>query len=173
MLRIIFLMLILMVPSVQTQTSPDWKVFNFFIGSWQGQSTGQWGAGKCDSQFQFKLTGTYLEAKFRTVTPPQEKMPKGEVHENLDMVSFDKARGKFIQREFNVEGFVNQYILTVSPDNKTLVWETEAIENIEPGWRARQTWRIVGPDEWVEIFELAPPGKGYVKASEGTYIRQR
>jgi hypothetical protein len=30
----------------------------------------------------------------------------------------------------------------------------EAIKNIPPGWKARETYRIVGPDEFIEVFEL-------------------
>ena len=36
---------------------------------------------------------------------------------------------------------------------------TEAVENIGAGWRARESYRFVGPDEFVETFELAKPGK--------------
>jgi hypothetical protein len=36
-----------------------------------------------------------------------------------------------------------------------------AIENIPPGWRARETYRFSGPDEFIELFELAEPGKEF------------
>ena len=37
----------------------------------------------------------------------------------------------------------------------------EAIENIGPGWRARETYRIFSSDELEEVFDLAAPGKGF------------
>jgi hypothetical protein len=174
MTKTIFLLLILSIPlCAQTKNTADWHQFNYFIGSWLGPAVGQWGTGKCDNQFQFLLNGKYLEIRHRVITPPQEKMPKGEVHQDIGLMSYDKARGKFILRQFHGEGFVNQYILTVSPDNKSLIWETEAIENVDTGWRAKQTWKIVGPDEMVETFELAPPSKPYVQGDVCTYTRQR
>jgi hypothetical protein len=38
---------------------------------------------------------------------------------------------------------------------------TEAIENIPPGWRARETYLVHGPDEFEEIVELAEAGKPF------------
>jgi hypothetical protein len=172
MIRTIFLMFILSVPLyAQTKNAPDWRQFNYFIGSWQGATSGQWGIGKCDSQFE--LNGKYLEIQARTITTPQEKMPRGEVHQDINFISYDKARGKFVLRQFNVEGFVNQYVLNAMPENKSLIWETEAMENVDPGWRLKQTWKIIGADEWVETIELASPGKEFVKVKDCVSIRQR
>lgn len=63
-------------------------------------------------------------------------------------------------RQFHVEGFVNQYVLdSVSEDRRTPEFISEAIENIAPGWRARETNQLVGEDELVEVFALAARGK--------------
>jgi len=40
--------------------------------------------------------------------PPQAKNPKGEQHEDRGFISYDKARKKFVLRQFHVEGFVNR-----------------------------------------------------------------
>jgi len=37
----------------------------------------------------------------------------------------------------------------------------EAIKNIPPGWKARETYRRVGPDEFIEVFELASVEKEF------------
>jgi hypothetical protein len=66
-----------------------------------------------------------------------------------------------------VESFVNEYNLdSVSADGKLLEFTTVRIENIAPGWRARETYRIVSADEVVETFYLAPPGKDFAAYSE-------
>ena len=66
-------------------------------------------------------------------------------------------------RQFHVEGFVNQYVMDyLSPDGKTIVFTTESIENIPAGWRARETYQVLDPDEFTETFELAEPGKDFV-----------
>lgn len=78
------------------------------------------------------------------------------------MLSRDKARDCFVLRQFHVEGFVNRYTAdSVADDAATIVFTSEAIENIPAGWRARETYELVGQDEFVETFELAPPGKDF------------
>ena len=65
-------------------------------------------------------------------------------------------------RQFHVEGFVNQYVLErMAEENQTIRFMTEAIENIPPGWEARESYQILGPDEFLEVFELAAPGQGF------------
>ena len=46
------------------------------------------------------------------------------------------------------------------------------LENIPAGWRARETYKILGPDEFVEVFELAEPGKNFEVYSEARYVRK-
>ena len=77
-------------------------------------------------------------------------------------------------RQFHVEGFVNQYVMTrSSADRKTFVFTTESIENIPAGWRARETYRILSADEFVEEFELAGPGKDFELYSESRHRRKK
>ena len=65
-------------------------------------------------------------------------------------------------REFQVEGYVNQYLLEGDArDESTFIFVTEAIENMPPDWRARTTPEILSEDRFREIFELAGPGKGW------------
>jgi hypothetical protein len=47
---------------------------------------------------------------------------------------------------------------------------SEAIEN-PPGWRARETYAILGPDEFEEVFELAEPGKAFELYSRAHFKR--
>jgi hypothetical protein len=86
------------------------------------------------------------------------------------MVSYDRARKKFVLRQFHVEGFVNQYAADPLQD-KTWRFESEAIENIPSGYRARETYTITGPDTFTERFELAPPGKEFALYSQTTFKR--
>ena len=88
------------------------------------------------------------------------------------MVSFDKSRKKFVFRQFHVEGFVNQYVIT-STDDKTIVFTSESIENIPAGFGARETYTILGPDEFKEVFEIAAPGKDFEVYSEGHFKRKK
>jgi len=62
---------------------------------------------------------------------------------------------------------------SISDDGKTIVFTAEGIENIPAGWRARETYKIVGPDEFTEVFELAGPGKDFEVYSEGHFKRKK
>jgi hypothetical protein len=139
-----------------------WENLEFFVGAWQGTGNGQPGQSHVERSYQFILGGKFLEARNKSTYPPQDKNPAGEIHEDLGLVGYDTYRKVFVLRQFHVEGFVNQYILDdLAPDGKRIVFTTESIENIPTGWRARETYEILGPDEFTETFELAAPGKEF------------
>lgn len=159
----------------QTAQQPDvWEPLKYFAGSWEGAAKGQSGAGRVEREYQFVLNGKFLQAKNKSTYPPQEKNPKGEVHEDWGLFSYDRSRKQFILRQFHVEGFVNQYGLdTKVSHSKTFVFVTESIENIPAGWRARESYRILNDDEFVEVFELAAPGKEFEVYSENRFKRKK
>lgn len=140
-----------------------WSPFKNFTGSWTGTGEGEPGKGSYQRSFTFIFNGTFLEIKNRSVYPPSPaNNNKEEVHEDIGYVSYDRSRKTFILRQFHKEGFVNQYKLdSISPDRKTLVFVTEAIENIPAGWQARETWQFTGATTFTETFELAEPGKAF------------
>lgn len=139
-----------------------WTPFNFFIGSWTGSGKGQPGVSQVERTYEFILNGRFLQVKNKSIYLPQDQNPKGEVHEDIGLISYDKGRKVFVFRQFHIEGFVNQYVSEVlSPDGQTIPFVTESIENIPAGWRARETYRILNPDEFTETFELAAPGKDF------------
>ena len=99
----------------------------------------------CERKYQFALNGKFLQVKNKSIYAPQEKNPKGERHEDWGMFSYDRTRKKFVLREFHVESFVNQYVAeTIAADDKSLSFVSESIENILAGFRARETYRILG-----------------------------
>jgi len=70
----------------------------------------------------------------------------------------------------HVEGFVDQFVLQ-SESPGEIVFVSESIENIPSRWRARETYRVVGPDEFVERFDIAEPGKDFEPYSETRFHR--
>jgi hypothetical protein len=159
----------------QETSKPDvWAPFRFFLGAWEGNSKGQPGNGQVELSFQLVMNDRYLQIKNHSTYPPQEKNPKGEVHQDWGMVSFDKGRKAYVYRQFNVEGFVNQYAMdAASADGKTFVFSSESIENIPPGWRARETYRIISSDELESQFDLAEPGKDFELYSKSQLRRKK
>jgi hypothetical protein len=96
-----------------------------------------------------------------TGTSEGQKNPKGEIHQDEGIFSFDRARKRLVFRQFHTEGFVNQYVEDSGSASKAIVFTSEAIENIPAGFRARATYTVLGPDAFEEVFELAEPGKSF------------
>ena len=100
--------------------------------------------------------------------------PKGYVHEDFGVISYDKSRKIFVFRQFHIEGFVNQYILeSISPDGKTIVFITETIENIPKGWRGRETYTVNEGKVLSEVFDLAEPNKDFELYTKASFIRTK
>ncbi len=138
-----------------------------FEGRWEGAATGSPGKGVSTREYRFEMNGRFLFARNKSVYEPKKPEAKPEVHEDHGIFSYDRALKKIVLRQFHVEGFVNEYQLSsMSDDGKTLEFTTVRIENIPPGWRARESYRIVSPTEIIETFSLAAPGKDFETYSE-------
>ena len=134
---------------------------DFLVGRWEGTSEGQPGSGTVQRQYARVLGSRFLQVRNVSTYPPQAKNPKGEKHEDIGFFGFDQTRKRLVFRQFHSEGFVNEYVADSQQDANVLVFVTEAIENIPPGWRARETYTLIRPDEMEERFELAEPDKEY------------
>jgi len=150
-----------------------WQPFRYFVGSWEGAVAGKFGKGSIEREYRFVLDGAFLQVEHNAVYEPREKYPQGEIHKELGFFSLDRATGTYVLRQFHNETIVNEYVLErISPDGQTIVMVTRHIENYKPGWRARETYKIVGPDEFIEVFELAPPGKPFQVYVENHFRRK-
>jgi hypothetical protein len=102
------LVLIVLLPilvAAQTDQKKDiWEPLKFLEGTWKGEDPG---LSKVSQVYKFVLNGKFLHMKTRSVFEPTEKNPKGEVHEDFGIFSYDQGRKTFVMRGFYVEGFVN------------------------------------------------------------------
>jgi len=161
---------VLLVAASQFSASDVWVNMRFFVGRWEGTSTGEAGNGTVSRTYQFVLNNKFIEVRNKSTYSPQERNPKGEVHEDWGMFSYDSARKKFVFRQFHGEGFVNQYVMQ-SQSNQEIIFASEAIENLSRTYHARETYRIVNADEFVERFEIAEPGRDFEVYSETKFRR--
>lgn len=145
----------------QPPSADRFAAVSSLIGTWAGTSEGQPGNGTVERQYERVLGSRFIRVRNRSTYPPQEKNPKGETHEDEGFISFDGARKRLVLRQFHIEGFVNTYAQQLDAQPGTVVFVTESIENIPPGYRARETYVLHGSDELEEVFELAEPGKDY------------
>jgi len=146
-----------------SQAKPDvWKPFQHFIGEWKGVGGGQPGTGDYERSYKFIYDGKFIEVRNRSVYAKQEKNPKGEIHEDIGYISYDKTRKLFILRQFHKEGFVTQYKLDdISADGKIIIFVSESIEGLPPGYRAFETYKLNDNNEFTETFEVAEPNKDF------------
>jgi hypothetical protein len=140
------------------------------VGEWAGESDGQPGKGTVKRTYRFVLGDKFLHEQNVSTYAPQPRNEKGEVHEHWSLFSHDRARHTLVLRQFHQEGFVNQYAMTPSPAG-TVVFESEVLENVHAGWKARETYELVSPDEFVETFELATGGGPYEVYSKARFKR--
>ena len=103
----------------QAKGSDPWQAIRGLLGSWEGDAKGEPGSGKCEREYRLILRDKFIQVTNRSTYPPQEKNPKGEVHEDTGFISYDKAAQKLVMRQFHIEGFVNHYVLdNVSEDGR-------------------------------------------------------
>ncbi len=157
----------------QPDLSDPWKPLRQFVGKWEGDSQGEPGVGKMEREYGFVLRDKFVQVSNRAVYSPQKKNPQGETHQDLGFFGYDRALKKLSYRQFHVEGFVVQYSLSsISEDGRSFVFTSTAIENISPGWVARETYRFLSNDEFIETFALAGPGKEFETYSETRFRRR-
>lgn len=151
-----------------------WLPLTHFIGNWEGNSEGQPGKGTYERGYQFIFGKQFMEVKNKSSYPPTDRKPKGEIHEDIGYISYDRSAKTFICRQFHIEGFVIQYRLqSISVDGKTIVFVSDGIENIQVGWKARETYQIVNENEFTEVFELAEPQKEFEVYSKAVLKRSQ
>jgi hypothetical protein len=69
---------------------------------------------------------------------------------------------------------VIQYLVSsISEDGKTIVLDSESIENVPKGMKSRETFKILNDNEFIETFEIAMPGKEFQIYSENRFKRKK
>ena len=172
---ILLLFLIPLITGAQEPRKPDpWSSIKYFVGTWKGNGKGEPGVSQVERTYKSIFNGKFIQVDHTSVYAPQEKNPKGERHEDIGFISYDRGRKLFVLRQFHVEGFVNQFKSeTISEDGKLMVFISESLENIPAGYRAKETYKILNENEFTETFEIAAPGKEFKVYSENRFTRQK
>lgn len=150
-----------------------WEPFQFFIGKWQGTGEGKSGKSTLNREYHFKFNKKFIYNVNKATFKPTGNNKKGEIHEDFGVLSYDGIRKKYIYRQFHGEGFVNQYVVIISPDHKTYTFDSESIENLPPGWKVRNIITIEGKNKFNERFELAGPGKDFACLITNQFTRKK
>jgi hypothetical protein len=152
---------------------PDpWQPVRFLAGNWEGTVSGQSGSGTVSRSYEFILHDNFIQEKNTTTYPPQQQNKAGEVHHHLGFISYDSERKTLMLRQFHEESFVNLYALNpMASGPDLLVFESENFENFDNSWKAKETYEIISNEEFIETFELAPPGKAFEVYSHNHFKR--
>ena len=142
------------------------------LGDWTGVGEGQPGVSATTRHAERAIDNRYIVVHGRSVYPKQAKNKKGEVHTQIDMWSFDKQRNLIMLRQFDNLGFVSTYAQDRAASTKgRIVLASEHLENVPAGWKARYTLEFRGADEFHELFELDPDGKGFQVYVSSNFLR--
>ena len=171
--KMAFCLAVTLCSATWAQSPEPWRPMDRLLGEWQGTASGEAGAGSVVRRYGKVLGGRFIQEMNTTTYPPQEKNKAGEVHEHSGMFSYDKQRKLLMLRQFHMEGFVNTYRQVLEAGEGKLVFESENFENFNNAWKARETYEFSGDDQFVETFELAPPGKAYQVYSRTELKRAR
>jgi len=113
-------------------------------------------------QYSFIFNGQFLKMQTKSIFKPTAKKPKGEIHEDMGIFSYDSMSKKVVLRSFHSEGFINIYILNhVSDDGKILTFKTISVENAPPGTKAKLIFEKINNREFKQKFYVAWPNKDY------------
>jgi len=102
-----------------------WSAVQFMVGEWTGESEGQPGKGTVKRTYRFVLGDKFLHE--RNLSAPTEER---EGRDPRAFFSHDRARKTLVLRQLHQEGFVNQYVMVPGTPAGTVVFETEALENV-------------------------------------------
>ncbi len=174
MLRVLCGALTMCLPvlTATAQTADGLAEMRWLIGDWKGKGEGEPGFSTSERHAEAILGDRYLRVHGRSVYPKQERNPKGEVHAEMDMWSYDRARKAIVLRQFDTLGFVSTYVLdraASTPDRWVL--NAEHMENVPPGLRARYTYTRKSATEYHEMLELDSDGKGFKPYVTNRFLR--
>lgn len=146
--------------------------FDFLIGNWQGVETGVSGDGIGFRTYSYELNKNYILEKNQSTFPKTEKKPKGEVHRDFGIMSYNSNKNEIVYRSFNVEGFTNIFVLdtTLSVLDK-FVFITREIENNPGEWKARVIIEKNSDTEFTESFDIAMDGKNFTPFLKNHWYR--
>jgi hypothetical protein len=142
----------------------------WLIGTWRGTAEGHPVRGTQERRYEGVLRGQFLMGTNRTTWLPSDQQQQGEVHEDISLISFDRAAGRFVMHVFYVERFVAEYLCGPQATPDAWVFTADRVQNGPSGMRSRET--LVRRGEILESrFELAMAGKEFSLYTRETLAR--
>ncbi len=131
-----------------------WAPFEFLLGEWTGEGTGQPGEGSGGSVFRFELEDRILVRDNWANYPATKERPASS-HKDLMVIYRESSKGPFQAIYFDNEGHVIRYAVRILEDGA--VQFLSEVTAASP--RFRLTYTPSGKASTGIRFEIAPPGQ--------------
>lgn len=148
-----------------SQQKPNFDKWNWLIGEWAGEGSGQPGQGGGTFSFTFDLDKNVLVRKSHSEYPETERNPK-VIHDDLMVVYTDPSGASTKAIYFDNEGHTINYSVTFA--EKSIVM-TSAKEANMPVFRL--TYTLLDPETVSTKFEMSQDGKSFTTYIEGASKR--
>jgi hypothetical protein len=155
--KVVFLASILLftelVPAQQSAKPVSWHAFEFLLGEWVGEGSGDPGQGVGGFTFLPDLQNTVLVRKNYANYPATKDRP---AFSHNDLMVLYQETGKIRAVYFDNEQHVINYSVTLSNDANSVIFVSDALAAAP---RFRLTNTKMGIESIKITFEIAPPGK--------------
>lgn len=143
------------------QANASWEKWNWLIGEWKGEGSGQPGAGAGTCSFSFDLDKKIIVRKNHAEYPATDKKPL-VIHDDLMIVYLDFTGAPTKAIYFDNENHTINY--TISYFDKSIVMTSEKIPNV-PFFRLTY---FLDDNQVMSIrFEMSQDGEKYITYTEG------
>lgn len=144
---------------------PDWGSARFLIGHWTGGGSGQPGSGSGAFSFTPDLQGKVLTRRNFAEYPASGGRPASR-HDDLMVIYHGEGTEGLRAIYFDNEGHVIRYSVNASATGVVFVSDGKPSQE-----RYRLTYTPTGNDTLKLQFEVAAPGKDFVRYLEATARR--
>jgi len=136
------------------QSKPNWESWQFLIGDWVGEGTGEPGSGTGGFKFELQLDRQILVRQNHAEYPATQNKPAYS-HQDLMVVYPEGSTWRAVY--FDNEGHVIHYAAEFRPDGGVTFTSTEPAS----GPRFQLTYTKSAPNKVGIEFAIAPPGKPF------------
>jgi hypothetical protein len=138
----------------QSAPKPDWSAFNFLLGDWTGEGSGDPGRGNGIFTFSLDLQDHILIRRNQSDYPETAKHPAFS-HNDL-MVMYQEPGKSARAIYFDNENHTIQYSVTISHEGKSITFISDSLAE---GPRFKLTYSSLSIDSLLITFEIASPAK--------------
>jgi hypothetical protein len=148
----------------QSSPKPDWSAFQFLLGEWTGEGSGNPGQGSGIFSFSLDLQDHII------IRRNQSDYPETKAHaafSHNDLMVIYQATGQPIRATyFDNEDHIIQYNINISENGKSITFISDSLP-ARP--RFRLTYTSLSDDSLLITFEIAPTARpnDFAKYLEG------